>query len=236
MIVFPAIDIRDGKCVRLIQGRADQQTIYFEDPVEVALLWQSQGAPYLHVIDLDGAFGQSRKNRGVIGDIAKRCKIPIQVGGGVRSLEDAKELLAMDVDRIIVGTAAIKNPKLLEQMLSLYREKVVVSLDCLNGFVQVEGWTDGSTINAFEFAQTLKKKGVETIVYTDISKDGMLEGPNFDQLSQIQESGLNVIASGGISTINDVIKVKNMGIYGVIVGKALYEQRINLKELMEVVC
>lgn len=236
MIVFPAIDIRDGKCVRLIQGRADQQTIYFEDPVEVALLWQSQGAPYLHVIDLDGAFGQSRKNRGVIGDIAKRCKIPIQVGGGVRSLEDAKELLAMDVDRIIVGTAAIKNPKLLEQMLSLYREKVVVSLDCLNGFVQVEGWTDGSTINAFEFAQSLKKKGVETIVYTDISKDGMLEGPNFDQLSQIQESGLNVIASGGISTINDVIKVKNMGIYGVIVGKALYEQRINLKELMEVVC
>lgn len=236
MIVFPAIDIRDGKCVRLIQGRADQQTIYFEDSVEVALLWQSQGAPYLHVIDLDGAFGQSRKNRGVIGDIAKRCKIPIQVGGGVRSLEDAKELLAMDVDRIIVGTAAIKNPKLLEQMLSLYREKVVVSLDCLNGFVQVEGWTDGSTINAFEFAQTLKKKGVETIVYTDISKDGMLEGPNFEQLSQIQESGLNVIASGGISTINDVIKVKNMGIYGVIVGKALYEKRINLKELMEVVC
>lgn len=236
MIVFPAIDIRDGKCVRLIQGRADQQTIYFEDPVEVALLWQSQGAPYLHVIDLDGAFGQSRKNRGVIGDIAKRCKIPIQVGGGVRSLEDAKELLAMDVDRIIVGTAAIKHPALLENLIALYRGKVVVSLDCLNGFVQVEGWTDGSTINAFEFAQTLKKKGVETIVYTDISKDGMLEGPNFEQLSQIQESGLNLIASGGISTINDVIKVKNMGIYGVIVGKALYEQRINLKELMEVVC
>lgn len=236
MIVFPAIDIRDGKCVRLIQGRADQQTIYFEDPVEVALLWQSQGAPYLHVIDLDGAFGQSRKNRGVIGDIAKRCKIPIQVGGGVRSLEDAKELLAMDVDRIIVGTAAIKHPALLENLIALYRGKVIVSLDCLNGFVQVEGWTDGSTINAFEFAQSLKKKGVETIVYTDISKDGMLEGPNFEQLSQIQESGLNVIASGGISTINDVIKVKNMGIYGVIVGKALYEQRINLKELMEVVC
>ncbi len=236
MIVFPAIDIRDGKCVRLIQGRADQQTIYFEDPVEVALLWQSQGATYLHVIDLDGAFGQSQKNRKVIADIVKQCKIPIQVGGGVRSLEDAKELLDIGVDRVIVGTAAIKNPKLLEQMLSLYREKVVVSLDCLNGFIQVEGWTDGSIINALEFAQTLKKKGVETIVYTDISKDGMLEGPNFEQLSQIQESGLNVIASGGISTINDVIKVKNMGIYGVIVGKALYEKRINLKELMEVVC
>lgn len=236
MIVFPAIDIRDGKCVRLIQGRADQQTIYFEDPVEVALLWQSQGATYLHVIDLDGAFGQSQKNRKVIADIVEQCKIPIQAGGGVRSLEDAKELLGMGVNRVIVGTAAIKNPKLLEQMLSLYREKVVVSLDCLNGFIQVEGWTGGSTINAFEFAQTLKKKGVETIVYTDISKDGMLEGPNFEQLSQIQESGLNVIASGGISTINDVIKVKNMGIYGVIVGKALYEKRINLKELMEVVC
>lgn len=236
MIVFPAIDIRDGKCVRLIQGRIDQQTVYFQDPVEVAKLWQGQGATWLHVIDLDGAFGQSKKNRKVIADIVSQCNIPTQVGGGVRSLEDAKELLNIGVDRFIVGTVAIKNPQLLSDLLLLYREKVVVSLDCLNGFVQIEGWTDGSSIDAFEFAQTLKQKGVETIVYTDISKDGMLEGPNFEQLSRIQESGLNVIASGGISTLDDVIKVKEMGIYGAIIGKALYEDRIDLKELMEVVC
>ena len=236
MIVFPAIDIRDGKCVRLIQGRIDQQTVYFQDPVEVAKLWQGQGATWLHVIDLDGAFGQSKKNRKVIADIVGQCNIPIQVGGGVRSLEDAKELLNIGVDRFIVGTVAIKNPQLLSDLLLLYNEKVVVSLDCLNGFVQIEGWTDGSSIDAFEFAQTLKQKGVETIVYTDISKDGMLEGPNFEQLSRIQESGLNVIASGGISTLDDVIKVKEMGIYGAIIGKALYENRIDLKELMEVVC
>jgi phosphoribosylformimino-5-aminoimidazole carboxamide ribotide isomerase len=236
MIVFPAIDIRDGKCVRLIQGRIDQQTIYFQNPVEVAKLWQSQGATYLHVIDLDGAFGQSKKNRKVIADIVRQCTIPIQVGGGVRSLEDAKELLDAGVKRVIVGTVAIKHPKLLNDLLLLYKERVVVSLDCLDGFVQVEGWTDGSSIDAFAFAQTLKKQGVNTIVYTDISKDGMLQGPNFEQLSRIQMSGLNVIASGGISSLDDVIKVKDMGIYGVIVGKALYENRINLKELMEVVC
>jgi phosphoribosylformimino-5-aminoimidazole carboxamide ribotide isomerase len=236
MIVFPAIDIRDGKCVRLIQGRIDQQTIYFQDPVELAKLWQSQGATYLHVIDLDGAFGQSKKNRKVIADIVRQCTIPIQVGGGVRSLEDAKELLDAGVKRVIVGTVAIKNPKLLNDLLLLYKERVVVSLDCLDGFVQVEGWTDGSSIDAFAFAQTLKKQGINTIVYTDISKDGMLQGPNFEQLSRIQMSGLNVIASGGISSLDDVVKVKDMGIYGVIVGKALYENRINLKELMEVVC
>lgn len=236
MIIFPAIDIRDGKCVRLVQGRIDQQTVYYQDPVEVAKLWQGQGATYLHVIDLDGALGQSKKNRKVIADIISQCNIPIQVGGGVRSLEDAKELMEIGVDRFIVGTVAIKNLQLLSDLLLLYREKVVVSLDCLNGFVQIEGWTDGSSIDAFEFAQSLKQKGVETIVYTDISKDGMLEGPNFEQLSQIQDSGLNVIASGGISTLDDVIKVKEMGIYGAIIGKALYEHRIDLKELMEVLC
>lgn len=236
MIIFPAIDIRDGKCVRLIQGRADQQTVYYQDPIEVAKLWEAQGATYLHVVDLDGAFGQEASNRRIIKAMIEAINIPIQVGGGVRSVKDAKELLEMGVDRVILGTAAIKNPELLDQMLIMYREKVVVSLDCLNGIVRVEGWTDGSVIDAFEFSLTLKQKGVETIVYTDISKDGMLQGPNFEQLSKIQESGLNIIASGGVSCIEDVLKIKDMGIYGAIVGKALYEKKIDLKELLEVVC
>ena len=236
MIVFPAIDIRDGKCVRLIQGRADQQTVYYQDPIEVAKLWEAQGATYLHVVDLDGAFGQEASNRRIIKAMIEAINIPIQVGGGVRSVKDAKELMEMGVDRVILGTAAIKNPELLDQMLIMYREKVVVSLDCLNGIVRVEGWTDGSVIDAFEFSLTLKQKGVETIVYTDISKDGMLQGPNFEQLSKIRESGLNIIASGGVSSIEDVLKIKDMGIYGAIVGKALYEKKIDLKELLEVVC
>lgn len=236
MIIFPAIDIRDGKCVRLVQGRADQQTVYFQDPIEVAKLWEAQGATYLHVIDLDGAFGQRSRNRSIIASIIEQVNIPVQVGGGVRTLEDAKELLDLGVERVILGTAAIKNPKLLDALLLLYKEKVVVSLDCLDGMVQVEGWVDGSVINAFEFALTLKQKGVKTIVYTDISKDGMLQGPSFEQLSTIQTSGIDVIASGGVSSIEDVLAIKEMGIYGAIVGKALYERKIDLKELMEVVC
>lgn len=236
MIVFPAIDIRDGKCVRLVQGRVDQQTVYYQDPIEVAKLWEAQGATYLHIVDLDGAFGKSTKNRTVIADIVKQVKIPIQVGGGVRSFEDAKELLGIGVDRVILGTVAIKNPKLLDDLLSYYKEKIVVSLDCLDGMIRIEGWTDGSMVNAFDFAKDLKQKGVETIVYTDISKDGMLQGPNFEQLSKIQESGLNVIASGGVSSFDDMLRIKDMGIYGAIIGKALYEKKIGLKELMEVVC
>ncbi len=236
MIVFPAIDIKDGKCVRLVQGRADQQTVYYQNPVEVAKLWEAQGATYLHVVDLDGAFGQIARNRSVIKAMIEAINIPIQVGGGVRSLDDAKELFEIGVNRVILGTAAIKSPTLLDELLILYREKVVVSLDCLDGIVQLEGWIDGSIIDAFEFALTLKLKGVETIVYTDISKDGMLQGPNFEQLSKIQESGLNIIASGGVSSIEDVLRIESMGIYGAIVGKALYEKKIDLKELMEVVC
>lgn len=236
MIVFPAIDIREGKCVRLVQGRADQQTVYYQDPIEVAKLWEAQGATYLHVIDLDGAFGQRSKNRAVIASIVKQINIPIQVGGGVRTLEDAKELFDIGVARVILGTAAIRNPALLDELLLLYKEKVVVSLDCLDGMVQVEGWVDGSVINAFEFVLTLKQKGVKTLVYTDISKDGMLQGPSFDQLSAIQKSGIDIIASGGVSKIEDVIAIKEMGIYGAIVGKALYEKKIDLKDLMEVVC
>lgn len=236
MIIFPAIDIRDGQCVRLIQGRVDQQTVYYRDPIEVARMWKEQGAQYLHVIDLNGAFGQIGLNRTVISDIIQSVNIPIQVGGGVRSHQDAKALFDCGVDRVILGTAAIKNPSLLEELLALYKEKIVVSLDCLDGYVQVEGWVDGSTTNAFEFAQTLKLMGVKTIVYTDISKDGMLQGPNFEQLSKIQKSGLDVIASGGVSSIDDVLKIREMGIYGVIVGKALYEKKIDLKELLEVVC
>ena len=234
MIVFVAIDIRKGQCVRLIQGKADQQTTYFESPIEVASMWQQQGAVYLHVVDLDGAFNQTSVNRDLIIKIAQSSHIPIQVGGGIRTLQQAEDYLDAGVSRVILGTAAIKQPELLDELISLYGNRVVVSLDCLNGFVQVAGWVEESEIHALTFAKSLKAKGVDTIVYTDISKDGMLMGPSFDQIKEIQTSGLQVIASGGVSCVEDVIRLKDMGVYGVIIGKALYEKKISLQQLQEV--
>jgi phosphoribosylformimino-5-aminoimidazole carboxamide ribotide isomerase len=234
MIGFIAIDIRQGQCVRLIQGKAEQQTTYFDSPIEVASMWQQQGAAYLHIVDLDGAFGQASVNQQIITRIAQTVTIPIQVGGGIRSLQQAKAYLDAGVSRVILGTAAIKQPALLDELLSLYGNRIVVSLDCLNGFVQVAGWVEGSAIHALTFARELREKGVETIVYTDITKDGMLMGPNFDEIEDIQASGLQVIASGGVSSIEDVIRLKDMGVYGVIIGKALYEKKISLKQLQEV--
>lgn len=234
MIVFVAIDIRNGECVRLIQGKADQQTTYSKLPVEVAKMWQNQEAPYLHVVDLDGAFGQDATNRDIISEIARTVSIPVQVGGGIRSLKDAQDYLDAGVQRIILGTAAIKQPQLLKQLIALYGNRIVVSLDCSQGYICVDGWVEESKIDALSFALSLKEQGVETIVYTDIAKDGMLSGPSFDQLKMIQACGLNVIASGGVSCVEDVRKLKDMNLYGVIIGKALYEGKINLKVLWEV--
>lgn len=234
MIVLVAIDIRNGECVRLIQGKADQQTTYSKQPVEVAKMWQNQGAPYLHVVDLDGAFGQDATNRDIISEIARTVSIPVQVGGGIRTLQDAKVYLEAGVQRIILGTAAIKQPQLLKKLIALYGNRIVVSLDCSQGYICVDGWVEESKIDALSFALSLKERGVETIVYTDIAKDGMLSGPSFDQLKTIQACGLNVIASGGVSCVEDVRKLKVMNLYGVIIGKALYEGNINLKELWEV--
>jgi len=232
MIIFPAIDIRNGKCVRLYQGREDKETVYFENPVEVAEMWLKKGAKYLHIIDLNGAFSGNPENRKIIKEIVEAVNIPVQVGGGVRNLDAAKSLIDLGVERFIVGTIAVTDPELLDQMIALYGEKVVVSLDCWGGKVCVDGWVKESTIDAVEFAQELKTKGIKTIVYTDISKDGTLEGTNLSELKTISEkTGLDVIASGGIGSIEDVKAVEKMGLYGTIIGKALYEGKINLEEV-----
>ncbi len=232
MIIFPAVDIRQGRCVRLYQGKKDQETIYNDDPVIAAKKWEQKGAKYLHIVDLDGAFTGDQKNKDVIRKIVKSINIPVQVGGGIRTLERAKEIIELGVERIIVGTSAVKKEGFVEELVEELKSKVVVSIDAKNGYVCVDGWVKSSDLQAVDFAKSLEEKGVKTIVYTDISKDGTMVGPNFYELKKLKKSvDINIIASGGIGRKEDVEELKRMGIYGAIIGKALYEGKIKLEEL-----
>lgn len=235
MIIFPAIDIKDGNCVRLKQGDFNQQDIYFNNPVEVAKKWESLGAGFIHIVDLDGAKSGESKNFQIIKNIVKAVKIPIQVGGGIRSKEVVDTYLKAGVNRVILGTSAINDKDLLIELVKEYKEKIVVSIDAKDGMVAIDGWINVSKINSVEFIKELETIGVKTIVYTDIAKDGMMEGPNFDMYSQVlKENKIDVIASGGVSTIEDVKKLSSMKMYGAIIGKSLYIEKIELEEALEV--
>ena len=233
MIIFPAIDLKEGKCVRLVQGDFDRKQIFSDNPVEIAFKWQDQGAEYLHLVDLGGALTGKPENKAVIEKIVQRLKIPVQVGGGIRSMSYAEELLSMGVARIILGTSALADLALTESMIKTIGDRLAVSIDAKAGFVAVKGWTEISNIRASELAIQLKGYGLKTIVYTDIAKDGMMAGPNFSELEEMQrETGLNIIASGGVSTLSDIKAIEAMGLYGVIIGKALYTGDIKLADLM----
>lgn len=234
MIIYPAIDIKNGKCVCLIQGKADAETIYSENPVEVAKKWEDMGAKFLHIVDLDGAFIGDSLNMDIIRRIAKNSSIPIQVGGGIRTLEKIEEYLGLPgVRRVIIGTAAITNQDLLNKAVERFREHIAVGIDAKNGKLAIHGWVQSTEINAVSFGKELKALGVNTVIYTDISKDGMLSGPNLESTRElIQKTGLNVIASGGIGSIQDIKNVKQIGAAGVIIGKALYIGKINLREAL----
>jgi phosphoribosylformimino-5-aminoimidazole carboxamide ribotide isomerase len=233
VIIFPAIDIMKGKCVRLYQGKLDKETIYNDDPVSVAKSFKEKGAKALHIVDLDGAFTGEQKNKEIIKRIIENINIPIQVGGGIRSIERAKELIDLGAYRIVIGTSAIKENMFVENLVEEFGDRVVVSIDAKDGYVCIDGWVENSNIKSVEFAKTLEKKGVKTIVYTDISKDGTMIGPNFDELKKLKEStSMNIIASGGIGRKEDIYELKRFGVYGAIVGKALYEGRIKLEHVM----
>ncbi|MBC3805368.1 1-(5-phosphoribosyl)-5-[(5-phosphoribosylamino)methylideneamino]imidazole-4-carboxamide isomerase [Acetobacterium fimetarium] len=233
MIVFPAIDLKNGKCVRLMQGQKDAETIYFDNPVDVALNWQSKGAEYLHLVDLDGAFDGQPKNLELIKKIVEALDIPVELGGGIRTLEIAKEYIDSGVSRIIIGTQAVKDFGFIEKLLDLYDDKVCVSIDAKNGIVCTEGWVENSNIEALELASKLERYGLSTLVYTDISKDGMMTGPNFEMLGVLNNNlNMDIIASGGISCIEDMKRLNSMGLYGAITGKALYEGTIDLEALI----
>ena len=234
MIIFPAIDIKENKCVRLLQGDFDKVNIYGDDPSAMAKRWEDKNAQFIHIVSLNGARGEGNVNDESIKKILSTVNIPIQIGGGIRSQERVQELLDMGVNRVIVGSIAIKNKELLKKLVKKYKEKIVVSIDAKNGKVAVQGWEEISDVDSLELCKELEQIGVKTIVYTDISKDGMMIGPNFNIYEKLsKETNLDIIASGGVTTIEDIKRLKDMDLYGAIIGKALYENKIELKEVLD---
>lgn len=231
MIIFPAMDLKNGTCVRLEQGDFTTATTYRTDPLLVAQEYERQGAQWLHVIDLDGAESGTMKNIDVITTIKKQTTLQIQVGGGVRTKDHILRLLEIGVDRVIVGTYALEHLSELSQLLKQYPNQIIVSIDSKDGYVTYNGWQQQSTTTTLSFAQTLESIGVTTIVYTNIEKDGMMQGPAFEDYTLLQQgTSLQIIASGGVSSIGDVQYLSSMNLYGAIIGKALYINKINLKE------
>ncbi|MGJ9459484.1 1-(5-phosphoribosyl)-5-[(5-phosphoribosylamino)methylideneamino]imidazole-4-carboxamide isomerase [Oceanobacillus sp. CF4.6] len=233
MILFPAIDIRGGKCVRLTQGDYNKEKIYGDSPTAMASQWQQKGAEYIHTVDLDGAKTGDSLNLDAIKEIAANTNIPVQVGGGIRSLDIIEDYLSAGVSRVIIGTAAINNKQFLKESVEKYGSKIAVSIDARNGFVATDGWTETSTVKAIDLVKELEALGVETIVYTDILKDGMMQGPNFEELETINNATtMDVIASGGVSTKEDIRKLASLHMYGAIIGKALYDGTLKFEELI----
>lgn len=233
-IIYPAIDIRDGKCVRLVQGDYNRETVYNEDPVSVARDWEAQGGQWIHLVDLDGAKAGHPVNDELIGRIAKAVKVPVQVGGGLRKEEDVERLLGLGVSRVILGTAAIEDRAFVSRVLSKYGASVAIGIDARNGFVATRGWLETSEVKAEDLAVQLAAEGAETFIFTDISRDGMMSGPNVEAIVRLaQVSGRTVIASGGVSKPEDLDRLAAHsadGVGGAIVGKALYTGSINLAE------
>jgi phosphoribosylformimino-5-aminoimidazole carboxamide ribotide isomerase len=233
-LVIPAIDLRDGRCVQLHQGDYDEETVYFEDPVKMAKLWRVQNARTLHLVDLDAARGGSEDrddNRDEIRRICEALDIPIQLGGGIRSIEQIEAALEMGVYRVIIGTAAVRNPDLVSEAIERFScRRVVVGIDARDGEARVQGWTEGSGVDAVELAQEMEDRGVRRIIYTDISRDGTMEGPNVEAYRTMGRhlDKTRITASGGVGGYDDLLRLQNLQSYGVdsvVVGKALYENR-----------
>ncbi len=231
MLVIPAIDLRDGKCVRLYQGSYQQETIYFDDPVKMAKLWRVQNARVLHVVDLDAARGGDKENRTVVRRICEALDIPVQLGGGIRSMEDVEAALELGVYRVIIGTAAVREPELVSEAIRRYScSRIVIGIDARDGEVRVDGWTEGSGVDACDLAADMERRGVRRIVYTDISRDGTLKGPNVEAYRSLGKrlSLARITASGGVGGYEDLMRLSDLKPYrvdSVIIGRALYENR-----------
>lgn len=233
MQIYPAIDIKNGQCVRLRQGRFDDVTVYGDDPIKVAERFVKSGATYLHIVDLDGARMGASYNQEIIKEIVDRFKIPVQTGGGVRSMRDIEKRISLGVSRVILGTVAVKNPELVQEAVKVYGKKIGVGIDAVNGWVAIHGWEEISQVTAFELCRRMKDYGVKTIMYTDISKDGMMVGPNVEATKEIIKStGVNIIASGGITTMMDLENLEAIGAHGTIIGKALYQGALKLSDVI----
>lgn len=234
MQIYPAIDIKNGQCVRLKQGRFDEVTVYGDDPMEVARKWVKNGATYIHIVDLDGARQGTSYNQQVISEIVKTYKIPVQTGGGIRSMRDIEEKLSLGVSRVILGTVAVKSPELVGEAVKVYGDKIAVGIDAVNGRVAIQGWEEVSQVSAIELCKKMANYGVKTIVYTDITKDGMMTGPNIEATKEVvNATGIDIIASGGIANIMDLENVEEIGAHGAIIGKALYQGELNLLNVIK---
>ena len=235
MIILPAIDIKDGNCVRLIKGDFDTVHKVAENPLQTARLFEQDGAEWLHMVDLDGAKDAAPKNRPVFLEIAARTRLKVEVGGGIRDLETVEEYLTHGIARVILGSVAVKKPEVVRIAVREYGERIAVGIDARDGMVAVDGWLGKSEVNYLDLAHAMADVGVKTIIFTDISKDGTLAGPNLDQLAQINGAAdCNIIASGGISSIEDIHALKKLGLYGAICGKSLYQGTLSLKEALKV--
>jgi phosphoribosylformimino-5-aminoimidazole carboxamide ribotide isomerase len=237
--IYPAIDMRGGKCVRLLQGDYNKETVYGDSPLEMARLFVEQGAQWIHMVDLDGAKEGKRINDRFVLEVAKKLSVNVQIGGGIRTEEDIVYYLENGVARVILGSAAIANPPFVKEMLKKYGERIAIGLDAKNGFVATEGWLNTSNVKATELGKELAEAGAQTFIFTDIATDGMLTGPNVQAVVEMaRATGKNVIASGGVSSLADLRTLTEFaadGVVGAIVGKALYTKQFTLAEALEAV-
>jgi phosphoribosylformimino-5-aminoimidazole carboxamide ribotide isomerase len=235
MEIIPAIDLRNGRCVRLFQGDYKQETVFNDDPLKVALQWQSIGAQRIHIVDLDGAAAGQSVNFKIIQTIAGTVKVPIQLGGGLRTLETIEKALQAGVQRVILGTIAVENPDLVESACRKYAGAIILSIDARDGLVATRGWLKSTELKAVDLAKEMAARGVQRFIYTDIKRDGTLSGPNYNALSELMAAlKLPVIAAGGVSSLENLLALKKIGVEGAIIGQALYTGHIDLKKALEI--
>ncbi|MBQ4093232.1 MAG: 1-(5-phosphoribosyl)-5-[Firmicutes bacterium] len=231
--ILPAIDMIDGQCVRLVQGDYDQKTVFAVDPVAKAKEFLALGADSIHLVDLDGAKAGHPVNGDIVKAIKKETGLFAEIGGGIRTMEDIEYYLSAGLDRVILGTSAVRNRALVEEAAKKYGANIAVGIDAKNGMVAIEGWTESSSLDALEFAKTVSDLGVATIIYTDISRDGMLVGPNFEGMKKMVNAvSANVIASGGVTKESDIADLKECGVAGIIIGKAIYTGDVKLENVL----
>ncbi len=234
MNIFPAIDLYDKKVVRLYKGDYFKMTVYSENPLAVAKDFESSGAKYIHIVDLEGAKFGTTPNIDVVREIAKNTKLFIEIGGGIRNLETIKKYLDAGVNRIILGTSAVTDQEFLKEALKLYNDKIAVGVDIKDGYVAIKGWEEKSNYNCYDFCQLMQSFGVKNIICTDISKDGAMQGTNRELYKKLSEKfSLDITASGGVSTLDDIVALKNLNLYGAIIGKAYYTGSIKIEDALE---
>ncbi len=235
MLIFPAIDLYDGKAVRLLKGDYNKMTVYSENPPEIALDFKKQGAGYFHLVDLEGAKNGTTPNFNVVTEIKEKSGLFCEIGGGIRTMETVDKYISAELDRVILGTSAVEDEAFLKNAVNKYGEKIAVGVDIKDGFVAVRGWLEKSEIDAFEFCEKMQGIGVKTLICTDISKDGAMQGTNLELYKELsQKFSVNITASGGVTSIDDIKKLRSMNLYAAIIGKAYYTGAVNFKEALEV--